>query len=72
MARGAVAVVCLAFPLVPPRRSGSVPAPSRLAELDDVAVPALVVSPAGPAPATAGDGGLGAPPSQVEVPGVVA
>ncbi len=39
----AVAVLCLAFPLVPPRRSGSAPAPSRLTELDDVAVPVLVV-----------------------------
>lgn len=40
---GAVAVVCLAFPLQPPRRSGSPPRPSRLAELDGVAVPTLVV-----------------------------
>ena len=39
----AVAVVCLAFPLRPPRRSGSTPRPSRLAELDGVAVPTLVV-----------------------------
>jgi len=39
----AVAVVCLAFPLRPPRRSGSAPRPSRLAELDGVAVPTLVV-----------------------------
>ena len=37
----AVAVLCLAFPLVPPRRSK--PAPSRLPELDAVAVPTLVV-----------------------------
>ena len=36
-------MLCLAFPLVPPRRSGSAPAQSRLAELDDVAVPVLVV-----------------------------
>jgi len=37
----AVGVLCLAFPLVPPRRSG---APrSRLPELDAVAVPVLVV-----------------------------
>lgn len=36
-------VLCLAFPLVPPgRRSGSLP-PSRLDELDAVAVPTLVV-----------------------------
>ena len=39
---GAVAVLCLAFPLVPPRRGGD-PAQSRLAELDAVTVPALVV-----------------------------
>jgi predicted alpha/beta-hydrolase family hydrolase len=39
----AVAVLCLAFPLAPPRRRGSAPAPSRLEELDDVGVPALVV-----------------------------
>jgi predicted alpha/beta-hydrolase family hydrolase len=42
-ATGAVAVLCLAFPLQPPRRSGSSPAPSRLAELDAVTVPMLVV-----------------------------
>ena len=40
---GAVGVVCLAFPLQPPRRTGSAPAPSRLAELDAVNVPTLVV-----------------------------
>jgi hypothetical protein len=39
---GAVGVLCLAFPLQPPRRSG-VPAPSRLHELDEVTVPMLVV-----------------------------
>jgi hypothetical protein len=39
----AVAVVCLAFPLQPPQRSGSAPRPSRLSELDGVAVPTLVV-----------------------------
>lgn len=39
----AVAVVCLAFPLQPPQRSESAPRPSRLAELDAVAVPTLVV-----------------------------
>lgn len=39
----AVAVVCLAFPLQPPHRSGSAPRPSRLAELNGVAVPTLVV-----------------------------
>jgi predicted alpha/beta-hydrolase family hydrolase len=38
-ATGAVAVLCLAFPLQPPRRSS----PSRLPELDDVTVPTLVV-----------------------------
>ena len=40
---GAAAVLCLAFPLQPPRRSGSAPAPSRLPELDAVTVPMLVV-----------------------------
>lgn len=39
-ATGAVGVLCLAFPLRPPRRG---PAPSRLDELDAVAVPTLVV-----------------------------
>jgi predicted alpha/beta-hydrolase family hydrolase len=39
----AVAVVCLAFPLQPPRRSGAAPRPSRLSELDGLSVPALVV-----------------------------
>ena len=39
----AVAVVCLAFPLQPPQRAGSAARPSRLAELDGVAVPTLVV-----------------------------
>jgi uncharacterized protein len=39
----AVGVMCLAFPLQPPRRSGAAPAPSRLPELDAVAVPTLVV-----------------------------
>jgi hypothetical protein len=38
-----VAVLCLAFPLQPPRRSGSSPAPSRLPELDAVTVPMLIV-----------------------------
>jgi len=38
-ATGAVAVLCLAFPLQPPRRS----TPSRLPELDGVTVPTLVV-----------------------------
>src|SRR5919201_6099407 len=40
-ATGAVAVLCLAFPLQPPRRAGP-PAQSRLAELDAVALPTLV------------------------------
>ncbi len=39
----AVGVLCLAFPLQPPRREGAVPTPSRLAELDAVPVPTLVV-----------------------------
>jgi predicted alpha/beta-hydrolase family hydrolase len=42
-ATGAVGVLCLAFPLQPPRRPGADPAPSRLAELDAVSVPMLVV-----------------------------
>jgi predicted alpha/beta-hydrolase family hydrolase len=40
---GAVAVICLAFPLQPPRRAGSKPAASRMAELEAVRVPTLVV-----------------------------
>jgi predicted alpha/beta-hydrolase family hydrolase len=40
---GAIGVLCLAFPLQPPRRSGSKPAQSRLPELDAVTVPTLVV-----------------------------
>ena len=40
-ATDAVAVLCLAFPLRPPRRSGE--APSRLPELEAVRVPVLVV-----------------------------
>jgi predicted alpha/beta-hydrolase family hydrolase len=39
----AAGVLCLAFPLQPPRRAGKAPAPSRLAELDAVVVPTLVV-----------------------------
>ena len=39
---GAVAVLCLAFPLLPPRRGGSAPR-SRLDELEAVTVPLLVV-----------------------------
>jgi uncharacterized protein len=41
-ATGAIGVLCLAFPLQPPRRSGT-PTPSRLPELDGVTVPTLVV-----------------------------
>jgi predicted alpha/beta-hydrolase family hydrolase len=41
-ASGAIAVLCLAFPLHPPGR-GDDPSKSRLAELDAVAVPVLVV-----------------------------
>ena len=40
---GAIGVLCLAFPLQPPRRSAGTPAQSRLPELDDVTVPTLVV-----------------------------
>jgi uncharacterized protein len=40
---GAVAVLCLAFPLQPPRRSGKAASPSRLPELDELTVPTLVV-----------------------------
>jgi len=40
---GAVGVLCLAFPLQPPRRSGGAPPASRLHELDAVTVPMLVV-----------------------------
>jgi predicted alpha/beta-hydrolase family hydrolase len=39
----AAAVLCLAYPLQPPRRSGAAPAQSRLPELDEVTVPMLVV-----------------------------
>jgi pimeloyl-ACP methyl ester carboxylesterase len=42
-ATGAVAVLCLAFPLRPPQRRGTAPSPSRLPELDAVTVPTLVV-----------------------------
>ena len=38
---GALAVLCLAFPLQPPRRSG--PRPTRIDELDQLTVPTLVV-----------------------------
>jgi predicted alpha/beta-hydrolase family hydrolase len=39
----AVGVLCLAFPLRPPRRSSGEARPSRLSELDAVSVPTLVV-----------------------------
>ena len=42
-ATGAVAVLCLAFPLVPPRRKGGPMPPSRLDELEAVELPVLVV-----------------------------
>jgi predicted alpha/beta-hydrolase family hydrolase len=42
-ATGAVGVLCLAFPLLPPRRAGGKPPQSRVAELDAVTVPTLVV-----------------------------
>jgi predicted alpha/beta-hydrolase family hydrolase len=55
-ATGAVAVLCLAFPLQPPGRAGAA-RPSRLPELDAVTVPTLVVQgerdPFGCPPATA-------------------
>ena len=41
-ATGGIAVLCLAFPLQPRRRTGD-PPPSRLPELDAVTVPTLVV-----------------------------
>jgi uncharacterized protein len=75
-ATGAVGVLCLAFPLQPPRRSGTPPA-SRLDELDAVAVPVLVVQgerdPFGMPPPSAsrtvvpvpGDHGLKADPGAV-------
>jgi predicted alpha/beta-hydrolase family hydrolase len=42
-ATNAVGVLCLAFALQPPRRSGAAPALSRLPELEAVTVPTLVV-----------------------------
>ena len=42
-ATGAVAVLCLAFPLQPPRRASGSDPPSRLPELEAVRVPVLVV-----------------------------
>ena len=46
-ATGAIGVLCLAFPLQPPRRSSGEPPPSRLPELDAVRVPVLIVQGAG-------------------------
>jgi uncharacterized protein len=40
---GAAAVLCLAFPLKPPRRATAKPALSRLPELDAVTVPMLII-----------------------------
>ena len=42
-ATGAVGVICLAFPLRPPRRAGAKLPPSRLDELDGVTLPMLVI-----------------------------
>jgi hypothetical protein len=43
-ATGSAGVLCLAFPLQPPRRaSAATPSPSRLPELEAVAVPTLVI-----------------------------
>jgi predicted alpha/beta-hydrolase family hydrolase len=42
-ATGPAGVLCLAFPLQPPRRSGAAPTQSRLPELDAVTVPTLIV-----------------------------
>jgi uncharacterized protein len=73
---GAVAVLCLAFPLEPPRRAGK-PPQSRLPELDAVMVPTLFVQgerdrfgmpPPGPAREVVkvpGDHGLKADPDAV-------
>jgi uncharacterized protein len=77
-ATGAVAVLCLAFPLEPPRRAGK-PPQSRLDELEAVTVPVLVVQgerdpfgmpPLGPSREVVkvpGDHGLKADPAAVEV-----
>jgi len=42
-ATGAAAVLCLAFPLLPPQRAGGKPSQSRLPELEAVNAPVLVV-----------------------------
>jgi uncharacterized protein len=76
----AVAVLCLAFPLEPPRRGGK-PPQSRLPELEAVTVPTLVVQgerdpfgipPPGPSREVVkvpGDHGLKADPEAVEAAG---
>jgi hypothetical protein len=43
----AAGVLCLAFPLLPPRRSAARPAASRQSELDAVTVPTLVIQGSG-------------------------
>jgi predicted alpha/beta-hydrolase family hydrolase len=57
-ATGAAGVLCLAFPLQPPRRADAPAAPSRLSELEAVRLPTLVVQgvrdPFGMPPAGAG------------------
>jgi uncharacterized protein len=75
-ATGAIAVLCLAFPLEPPRRTAA-PVQTRLDELDAVTVPTLVVQgerdpfgmpPPGPSReivAVPGDHGLKAAPDAV-------
>jgi uncharacterized protein len=42
-ATGPEGILCLAFPLQPPRRAGGKPSPSRLPELEAVTVPLLIV-----------------------------
>ena len=42
-ATGTEGILCLAFPLQPPRRAGGKPSPSRLPELEAVTVPVLIV-----------------------------
>lgn len=42
-ATGATAVLCVAFPLQPPRRAGAAAAADRLPELEQVPVPVLIV-----------------------------
>ena len=74
---GAIAVLCLAFPLRPPRRAGKPEPPTRLPELEAVKVPVLVIQgerdrfgvpPTGPRRAVVmvpGDHGLKADPESV-------